>query len=176
MRVTVATNDLRLALKSVVQHVGPSPDRDGLPELYRVRLEVGPENVTVSATNRYTIGRALVSIWEHGDGELSAFDLSPTDVKDVLAMFPRKPKGDEMPDERVEIEVTTKQAATLVITTQSGSPSMLQRKLRVRFAKAQRLIDALEELAIVSPPEGRMQVRNVLVPVDDLDHVIAAIQ
>lgn len=114
MRVTLGTNDLRLALKSVVQHV--SPDQD-LPELHRVRLEVGPENVTVSATNRYTIGRALVSIWDHGDGELAAFDLSPGDVKDILAMFPRKSQSDEQPDDRLEVEITSKHA---ILTDVSG--------------------------------------------------------
>jgi hypothetical protein len=121
VRVTLGTNDLRLALKSVVQHVALDPD---LQEIHRVRLEVGPVNVTVSATNRYTIGQAIVSVDEHGDGDLSAFDLSPADVKDVLAMFPA-PKKDE-PDGSVEIEVNSKHA---IFTDVSGLFAGKQLKL-----------------------------------------------
>ena len=63
-------------------------------------------------------------------------------------------------------------AATIIVETAQASTSMLQRKFRIGYTRAARIIDTLEEMQIITPNLGNGE-RKVLITMEELEYILS---
>ncbi|NWF65486.1 MAG: DNA translocase FtsK 4TM domain-containing protein [Chloroflexi bacterium] len=104
----------------------------------------------------------LVDFWREQAGNTSPYAAASVSADAIPENVPLKqaPLWEETP--KVDGDPLFDEAVAIVRKEGKGSVSMLQRKLRIGYTRASRLMDTMEDRKIVGPPEGATQMRQVL--------------
>jgi DNA segregation ATPase FtsK/SpoIIIE, S-DNA-T family len=107
---------------------------------------------------------------EAGEGMGTA---EPDILETVRALEAKRDGGDDDDGDRAsnDRDARFREAAEVVIQHRQGSTSLLQRRLKIGYGRAARIIDQLEAAGVLAPSEGAARPRDVLVGVQDLDRV-----
>ncbi len=103
-----------------------------------------------------------------------AMPTSEPDILEAVRALEAKSAGDGDDDaegSNGDRDARFREAAEVVIQHRQGSTSLLQRRLKVGYGRAARIIDQLEEAGVLAPSEGGSRPRDVLVGVQDLDRI-----
>ncbi len=123
--------------------------------------EPRPERIQGAFVHENEI-RAVVE-WVRAQGALR--------YEETVLEAPAEAPGQEHDEYEGEDPEIMRQAIEAVVRSQLGSTSMLQRRLRIGFARAGRVMDILEHMGIVGPSEGS-KAREVLISLEELDKVL----
>ena len=100
----------------------------------------------------------------------------PDILETVRALEAKRDGGDDDDGDRAsnDRDARFREAAEVVIQHRQGSTSLLQRRLKIGYGRAARIIDQLEAAGVLAPSEGAARPRDVLVGVQDLDRICDA--
>jgi hypothetical protein len=144
--LVVGTADLRQALTAVRVHASTDSET---PDLKRIRLTVDPQNLSISATDRFTCGLAIVSIWElewepedHNDP--GTVELLLEDVAKLLTVFkaPTKDGGEDGPQYTLRFEIGPDE----VTVTDCSGFDIVGRQLRLPRLETADALDLVPQL------------------------------
>jgi S-DNA-T family DNA segregation ATPase FtsK/SpoIIIE len=99
----------------------------------------------------------------------------PAREEDILEMVRSREAADASSDEELQFfeerDALFRQAAEICVQFQQGSTSLLQRRLRIGYGRAARIIDQLHHAGVLGPPDGS-KPREVLVGMESIDHIV----
>jgi S-DNA-T family DNA segregation ATPase FtsK/SpoIIIE len=134
----------------------------------------GSEPVRIQGTFVSTEDTERLMDWYRARAEAAALAAEEEDILDAVHQIELEEAEAEIgSDELEDRDPLFKRAAEVVIQHQQGSTSLLQRRLKIGYGRAARIVDQLEHAGIVGPPEGS-KPRDVLVTLQDLDRICSA--